>query len=144
MPTGCILHTDTYRGETHGTFMSDCDSWESIGHDVLIFFVYIRNRSRQPITVQLGNIVLQSLDGRTFGPVDVRSYAGTPNVFFPDTLRLPPRDRFFGYVTFDGRVTGMVPASISYIDGTQALRQVFRGDPGIRLREGTPGSDTNF
>jgi hypothetical protein len=144
VPTGCILHTDTYRGETHGAFMSDCQSWESTGHDVLIFLVLFGNRSRRPITVELGNVVLQSLDGRTFGPVDVRSDADVPDRFLPETLRLPSGDRWYGYVTFDGEVTDMVPASINYIDGKEMLRQVFRGDTGIRLGEDSAGSETDL
>jgi len=127
---GCTLHSYTYRGKTHGAFESDCSDWERSGTDILIFAVGIRNISGHALTLRLRNFVLQSRDGRTFGVVNVGSDAEFPTSFLAETQKLPAKARWGGYVTFDGRVNGLVPASISYIDGKQALKQVFLGDAG--------------
>ena len=130
--SGCTLHTYTYRDKLHGAFESDCQDWESSGYDILLFHVGVRNTSKQALTINLRNFVLQSRDERTFGPVNVRSQADFPTSFLPETLKLPPKATWRGYVTFDGRVEGLVPASISYIDGKQTLKQEFRGNAGVQ------------
>lgn len=130
--SGCTTHTYTYKSKTHGAFESDCSDWESRGYDILIFFVGVRNISDQAVTLHLRDFVLQSRDGRTFGPVNVRSNAAFPTSFLSETQKLPPKARWVGYVTFDGRVTGMVPASISYIDGKQTLKQIFHGNAAVQ------------
>lgn len=123
----CAVHTYTYKGKTHGAFKSDCASWESSGYDILLFYVGFKNRSHEVVTLNLRNFVLSARDGRTFGAVNVRSQADFPTSFLPETQKLPPKATWYGWVTFDGRVVGLAPASISYIDGKQTLTQTFEG-----------------
>ena len=125
----CAVHTYTLKGKTRGAFESDCASWENSGqgYDILIFYVGFRNRSQEVVTLILRNFVLVARDGRTFGPVNVRSEAKFPTSFLPETQKLPPKTKWYGYVTFDGRVRALIPASISYIDGKQTLTQTFEG-----------------
>lgn len=59
--------------------------------------------------------------------MSVRSEAKFPTSFPPETQKLPPKTKWYGYVTFDGRVRNLIPASISYIDGKQTLTQTFEG-----------------
>ena len=129
--SGCTLHTYTYRAKAHGAFESDCQDWQSNGKDILLFFVGIKNVSHKAVEIVLRNLDLQSRDGRTFGPVDVRSDATFPTSFLPETLKLPPKARWSGWVTFDGRVNGLIPESMSYIDGKQTLTQEFLGNAGF-------------
>lgn len=124
---GCAMNTYTYKGQTRGAFESDCAAWKNSGYDILIFYVGFTNHSHEVVTLNLRNLVLVARDGRTFGPVDVRSKATFPPSFLPETQKLPPKAQWRGYVTFDGRVLGLVPASISYIDGKQTLTQTFEG-----------------
>lgn len=127
---GCQNHAYTEHRKTHTAFFSDCSSWEP-EYDVLLFRVGFRNTSDRVVTLNLHNLVLQSRDGRSFGTVDVRSHAEFPPFFLSGSQKLTPKSTWHGWVAFDGRVTGMVPASMSYIDGKQTLRQVFEGMPSI-------------
>jgi phage terminase large subunit-like protein len=68
--------------------------------------------------------------------VNVRSDADQPASFLNETQKLPPDASWRGWVTFDGRVTGMVPASLDYIDGKQTLRQTFEGMHSVVLASG--------
>jgi hypothetical protein len=63
--------------------------------------------------------------------VNVRNHADAPPDFLPETGKLPPHSRVIGYLTFDGRVTGVTPGRLSYIDGDQTLTIVFDGKPGV-------------
>ncbi|MEX0983662.1 MAG: hypothetical protein WD096_01270 [Actinomycetota bacterium] len=123
----CKVHTYTWKGATRGALRSDCASWEADGYDILLFFVGFKNTSERPVTLILRDFSLEGRDSRTFGPVNIRERADFPTSFLPETLKLPPRQSWFGFVTFDGRVEALVPASISYIDGAQTLTQVFAG-----------------
>jgi hypothetical protein len=123
----CIVHTYELGGRTLGAFQSNCASWTRNGYDILIFGVGFRNRSQLPLTIRLRNFVLISRDGRAFSPVNVRSEARFPPLFLPETQKLPPGGTWRGFVTFDGRVPGIVPASINYIDDEQTLRIRFQG-----------------
>lgn len=123
----CLNHVYRQAGKSLEAFTSDCQSWERDGHDILIFFAALWNNTAHPLTYNLRNFVLVSRDGRTFGPVNIRSKAKTPPNFLPETGRLPPHQRVSGYLTFDGRVTEMVPARLSYIAGQQTLTVVFSG-----------------
>ena len=55
-----------------------------------------------------------------------------PPNFLPETSKVPPKSNVAGYLTFDGRVTRLVPARISYIDGDQTLSIRFEGKHGVR------------
>jgi hypothetical protein len=136
----CHVHAYRFRSRTHGAYESDCRSWETTppGYDILLFRILVRNRADRATTVRLRNFTLVSRDGRSFGPVNVRSEAEFPPSFLNETMLLPPRAQFVGWLTFDGRVQGMVPAALSYIDDRQTLTQVFRGrhivvPPGTRV-----------
>jgi hypothetical protein len=127
----CRVHTFTVRGKTLGAFQSDCTDWASSGYDILIFYVAIRNAEAHAATFNLRNFVLVSRDGRTFGSVDVRAKADHPPNFLPEALKVPPKTNVVGYLTFDGRGTGLVPARLSYVDGRQTLTVVFDGKPSV-------------
>lgn len=123
----CNVHTYAYAGTTQGAFMSDCRDWASSGKDILLFDVGFENTSKKPATLVLRNLVLTDRNGRTYAPVNVRSEADYPPYFLNESQRLPPGGKWSGWVTFDGRVLSLVPASLSYIDGSQTLVQVFAG-----------------
>ena len=129
-PEDCTLHTFTMNGKTRGAFRSGCQAWESDGYDILIFYVGLKSVQRRAMSFDLPNFALVARDGRSFGPVNVRSKAETPANFLPETGKLPPHSHVFGYLTFDGRATGVVPARLSYIDGDQTLTVVFDGRAG--------------
>ncbi|MEX2203819.1 MAG: hypothetical protein WD965_07000 [Actinomycetota bacterium] len=126
--SGCTVHAYTVEQETLGAYESDCQSWESDGYDVLLFYVGLRNPTNRPVRFNLRNFVVTARDSRTFGPVNVRSQAEFPPNFLPETGKLPPKSNLVGYLTFDGRVTGMVPERLSYLDGQQTLSIVFEGN----------------
>jgi hypothetical protein len=128
----CTVHTYTVENKPRGAYQSDCSSWESDGYDILIFYVALKNLEDRATTFNVRNFVLVARDGRSFGPVDVRSKAGTPPNFLPETGKILPHTDVLGYLTFDGRATGVVPARVSYVDGDQTLTVVFNGKPGIR------------
>jgi hypothetical protein len=123
----CRVHAYVVDGRSRGAFYSDCDTWANDGYDLLFFSVVVRNRTDQPINFNLRNFVLKARDTRTFGPVNVRSKAKFPGNFLPEKGRVPPRSNIGGFLTFDGRVTGLVPASLSYIHRGQTITVVFEG-----------------
>jgi hypothetical protein len=126
--TSCLLHTYRPNGsKSLVAFETDCASWESNGYDIIIFYVALRNNTNHALSFNLRNFVLAARDSRTFGPVNVRSKATSPPNFLPVTAKVPPRSNIVGYLTFDGRVTRLVPARLSYIDGNQTLTVVFDG-----------------
>ena len=127
----CAVHTYKAGGKTRGAFQSDCASWESNGYDILIFYVSLRNNSGHSVQYGLRDFVLVTRDGRSYGPVNVRSKAQIPPNFLPETGKITPRTNLRGYLTFDGRATGVVPARLSYVDGDQTLTVVFDGRPGM-------------
>jgi hypothetical protein len=127
----CIVHSFTVNGHAKGAFMSNCSDWESGGTDVLFFYVGLKNVEDRAMKFNLRDFVLVTRDGRTFGPVNVRSQADKPPNFLPETGLLPPHSKVVGYLTFDGRATGVVPARLSYVDGDQTLTIVFDGRPGV-------------
>lgn len=127
----CSVHVYKVRNKMRGAFQSDCSSWERDGYDILLFYVALRNPARRPFKFNLRNFVLTARDTRTFGPVNVRSEAEFPPSFLPETGTLPPRSNLVGYLTFDGRVTSMVPARISYVNGQQTLVVLFEGKHSI-------------
>ena len=129
-PEDCTLHTYTVDGKTRGAFKSGCQAWESDGYDILIFYVGLKTVRRGAMSFDLRNFALVARDGRSFGPVNVRSKAETPTNFLPQMGKLPPHSHVFGYVTFDGRATGVVPARLSYIDDDQTLTVIFDGKAG--------------
>ena len=129
----CRVHTFTWNGKEKGAYDSDCSDWESSGKDILIFLVGFENTSDKAVTLVYRNLVLESRDSRTFGPVNVRSDADFPPNFMNERQKLPPGGEWSGYVTFDGRVAGMVPA----------VPQLHRrgSDVGVGIRgEAPPGS----
>jgi hypothetical protein len=128
----CEVHAYTVGGKTTGAMRSGCTSWERSGYDVLIFRVALRNVDDRAASFNLRNFVLVARDGRTFGPVNVRLEADTPPNFLPETAKIPPRSNLLGYLTFDGRATGLVPARLSYVDGEQTLTVVFDGRHTVR------------
>jgi hypothetical protein len=133
----CRVHTYKAPGDKpRGAFLSDCSSWEAGGKDILLFDIGFKNTSKQAVTLVLRNLVLQSRDGRSFAPVNVRSEADSPANFLNETQKLPPGAVWRGWVTFDGRVTSMVPSSLNYIDGKQTLRQTFDGKHSVVLPSG--------
>jgi hypothetical protein len=129
----CQLHLYKPRGaKPIGAFDSDCASWENSGVDILLFNVSLSNHTDRALSFSRRDFVLASRDGRTFGPVDVRSQATQPPNFLPDTGKILPQSSVRGWLTFDGRVTGLVPDSLSYVDGDQTLTLVFDGKPSVR------------
>jgi hypothetical protein len=128
----CEVHVYSAGGRTRGAMRSGCSSWERTGYDVLVFRVVLRNVDDRATSFNLRNFVLSARDGRSFGPVNVRSEAETPPNFLPETARIPPRSNLLGYLTFDGRAPGLVPARLSYVDGRQTLTVVFDGRHSIR------------
>src|SRR5918994_148174 len=62
---------------------------------------------------------LTARDGRTFGPVNVRSHAEYPPNFLPERSKIPPRSEVSGWFTFDGARNRHGPWPPSYIDGRQ-------------------------
>jgi hypothetical protein len=133
----CRIHTFKALGDKpRGAFESNCSDWEASGKDILLFEVGLKNTSSHAVTLGLQNLVLQSRDGRSFAPVNVRSEAKFPTGFLNETQKLPPGAKWVGWVTFDGRVTGMVPSSLNYIDGKQTLRQTFDGKHAVVLPSG--------
>jgi hypothetical protein len=78
--------------------------------------VRFKNTSEDVITLVLRNLVLESHDNRTFETVNVRSHAEFPPNFLDEKMKLPPGAEWRGFITFDGRVKGVIPESISYID----------------------------
>jgi hypothetical protein len=129
----CQIHLYKPKGtKALRAFLSDCSSWENSGTDILIFFVGIGNTSNRALSFDLRNFVLASRDGRTFGPVNVRSQATQPPDFLPETGKILPHSYISGNLTFDGRVTGLVPDSLNYVDGNQTLTVVLDGKPLVR------------
>jgi hypothetical protein len=53
----------------------------------------------------------------------------------PGSLRLAPRKGWSGFITFD-EMPALVPASLSYFDSNQELRQVFAGQHAVVNRAG--------
>jgi hypothetical protein len=122
----CRTHTFRYHGKTHGAFRSDCASWEP-EYDILLFSVGLQNTTARPVRFNLRHFVLVTRDFRSFGPVNVRSHAEFPPNFLPERTIIAPRSVLRGYLTFDGRVSGVVPDRLSYVDGDQTLTQTFEG-----------------
>lgn len=131
----CTVHSfavgEGFLGEPQGGFVSDCRSWEAGGYDIMMFKIDLKNRSREVVTLNLRNFVLIPRDGRSFSPVNVRAKAKLPTSFLPERQKLPPGANWSGYIAFDGRVRGLVPKSLDYIDGPQMLRQTFDGKHGV-------------
>ena len=124
---GCTVHAFAVGGQVRGAYETGCSSWERDGYDVLLFYVALRNVDDRAASFNLRDFVLVSRNGRTFGPVNVRTQAEFPPNFLPETSKMPPNTNVVGYLTFDGRVKGLVPARLSYIDGRQTLTVVFDG-----------------
>jgi hypothetical protein len=124
---GCVVHTYRLRGKTYGAYETGCSSWENDGYDIILFHVDLWNKTRRAISFNLRDFVLTARDDRTFGPVNVRSKAEFPPNFLPENGKLLPRTRLSGYLTFDGRVTGLVAAGLSYVDGKQTISIEFDG-----------------
>lgn len=78
---GCAVHSYRVRGATHEAYETDCPSWEKDGYDIILFQVTLRNATKTAIPFNLRNFVLTARDGRTFGPVNVRSKAEFPPNF---------------------------------------------------------------
>jgi hypothetical protein len=97
----------------------------------MIFYAYLRNPTKRAVSFNLRNFVLTARDLRTFGSVNVRSHAEYPPNFLPETGKLPPGAVLRGYLTFDGRVTGVVPSRLSYVYGKQTISLVFEGKHSI-------------
>ena len=126
----CDVHTYRLRGRPRGAFLSGCASWEP-EYDILLFRLGFKNTSKHPVTLILRNLVLTDRSGNTYAPVNVRSHAKFPPYFLNERQKLPPKGKWSGWVTFDGRVVSLVPASLSYIDSEQTLVQVFAGKPNV-------------
>jgi hypothetical protein len=126
---GCTIHTYTVDGKTHGAYETDCPSWENTGsgYDIILFYVGLHDPTDQAASFDLGNFVLTARDGRTFPPVNVRSHAQYPPNFLPETGKVPPKSNLFGWLTFDGRLTGFVAGRLSYVEPKQTLTVVFDG-----------------
>jgi hypothetical protein len=71
--------------------------------------------------------IVAARDTRTFGSVNVGSKAEFPPNFLPENTKIPPRSNLVGYLTFDGRVQGLVPAQLNYVYRRQTLSVVFDG-----------------
>lgn len=113
-----------------GAFLSGCPFLEQQGYKIILFDVILRNRTNLPVLFNLRNFVLTARDGRTYGPVNIRSVSNVAAAnYIPERGKLPPKAKVTGYVTFDARTGGPPPiaARISYIDGTQTLSVVFEG-----------------
>lgn len=124
---GCVLHTYRSHGKVRSGYESNCSSWEDDGYDIVLFHVTLWNSTRRAIPFSVRDFALTARDGRTFGPVNVRAKAEFPPNFLPEKGKLLPRSKLVGYLTFDGRVTGMVAARISYVDGRQTISIDFEG-----------------
>jgi hypothetical protein len=59
--------------------------------------------------------------------VNVRYEADSPSNFLPETLPLAQRTSVRGFLTFDGRISDLVPSRLSYVDGDQTLTVMFGG-----------------
>lgn len=127
----CAVHAFTENEVTLGAYQTDCQSWQTDGYDIIIFSVALRNPTTRALTFNLRNFVLTARDSRTFGPVNVRARAEFPPNFLPETGKLPPKSNLVEYLTFDGRVTGLVPARLTYLDGQQTLTIEFEGHHSI-------------
>jgi hypothetical protein len=89
--------------------------------------VALKNRTDAPVRFNLRHFSLVTRDRRSFGPVNVRSDATYPPNFLLETTIITPHSVLQGYLTFDGRVVGVVPDRMSYIDGEQTLTQTYEG-----------------
>lgn len=125
--TRCSSHTFEWHGHTRAAYYSDCRDWEAEGDDVLFFNVALKNRTNEAIAFNLRDFILISRDGRSFGPINVRSKAKHPPKFLPELGIIPPHGKLVGLLTFDGRVQSMVAERVSYVDDDQTLTQVIHG-----------------
>jgi hypothetical protein len=80
---GCTTHGFANHGKTHAAYKTDCVSWENDGYDIIFFYASLRNPGEHAASFNLRNLVLTARDGRTFGPVNVRSHALYPPDFLP-------------------------------------------------------------
>lgn len=130
----CTIHTYTVKGKTHAAYETDCASWQNTGsgYDIILFYVVLHNPNNRAASFNLRNFVLTARDGRTFGPVNVRSHAEYPPNFLPETGKVPPKSRLSGWLTFDGRVMVYAAGRLSYVDATagQTLTVIFDGKHG--------------
>ena len=123
----CRAHTFDWKGHTRAAYYSECPDWEVKGDDVLFFIASLENRTNEAIRFNLRDFILISRDGRSFGPINVRSIAKQPSRFLPERGIIPPHGKLSGLLTFDGRVLGMVADRVSYVDDDQTLTQVIHG-----------------
>lgn len=132
----CRLHEFTLSGRSPlGAYLTGCGFLAERGHEVLLFFVILRNATGQARRFDLRDFVLTARDGSAFGPVDIRSLGGVPAAnYIPQTGNLPPRAKVGGWLTFDARAGGapLVPGSLSFVDGYQVLTIVFEGHHDVR------------
>jgi hypothetical protein len=131
----CFTHTYSSQGHTHAAFYSDCSNWQ-VGYDILFFYVGIRNETHSAHTYRLDNFILSSRDGRSSEPINVRSQANRPPDLLPQQAKIPPKGALRGWLTFDGRVQGLVPSRLSYVDGKQTLTETFEGGYHVVPRSG--------
>jgi len=129
---GCVVHAFAKGHGTLGAYLSGCLSWERDGYDILMFYVALRNPTRRSVSFSLRNFILTARDRRTFGSVNVRSEAEFPPHFLPEKAKIPPRSNLVGWLTFDGRVRGLVAAELNYVNGPQTLTVVFEGQHTVR------------
>jgi hypothetical protein len=128
---GCVLHSFTaLGGKPRGAYLTGCPFLVSEGYEVLLIAAVLRNATSAPITYKLGNFVMTSKSGGTYGAVSIRSVRGVAAAnYIPEGGKLPAGGRVQGYVTFDARTGGkpQVPSRVSYLDGRQELTILFRG-----------------
>ncbi len=132
----CRLHEFTLPGKSPlGAYLTSCGFLAERGHEVLLFFVILRNATGQATRFDLRDFVLIARDGSAFGPVDIPPLGGVPAAnYIPQTGNLPPRTKVGGWLTFDARAGGdpLIPGSLSFVDGYQVLTIAFDGHHDVR------------
>jgi hypothetical protein len=126
----CRVHTYTDHGRTKGADESDCGSWESSGKDILSFYAVLKNITDRAVTYDLRKFFLADRRQRKFGPVNVGSEAHYLAHFLKETGLIPPHSEAAGWLTFDGRVTGLVAQRLGHVDRKQTLEVIFTGKHG--------------
>ena len=97
---------------------------------MLLVNVVLRNITDEPVKFNLRDFFMTDRNGKTYGPVNIRSVKGVAAAnYIPEDGNLPPGAKVAGYLTFDARTGGAppVPSRVGYIDGKQSLVVVFKG-----------------
>lgn len=94
--------------------------------DVYFFLIRIVNHSGAAQPIALDNFALATRDGGRLQALDVESAGASSEHYFPERIELGRDSRIKRFVAFDA-TPAFTPASLTYVDGSQALIVHLRG-----------------